>query len=105
MTEEELIDAVIAEMERVWGESGLHGEPEEYTWLETNYGITEEEDVKWQLALQYNYHDLPDEDKEDEEVMSFLEDEKAVMDFLKSFLQKYKSNSLTYPNEKPNLGK
>jgi len=35
MTEDELIEAVLAEMERVWGDDpGLGGEPDEYEWLE-----------------------------------------------------------------------
>jgi hypothetical protein len=84
-------------MERVWGENGLHGEPEEYAWLTIHYGITEEEDVQWQLVLQYSDDDLPQEDKEDEDVMNFLEDDDAIASFLKNFLQKYKSNNQAYP--------
>lgn len=96
----ELVDAIIAEMERVWGEPGLGGSVEEYEWLEKNYGITEGDDVHWQFVLQYFVtHDLPDEDLADEEVMSFLDDYPAVRWFLGDLLKKYKSADKVYPRE------
>jgi len=49
----ELIDAVLQEMERVWGAEGFGGEPIEYVWLESQYHVSEEEDVQWQLILEY----------------------------------------------------
>lgn len=96
MKRAELINAVLEEMDRVWGEDGLGGEPDEYAWLLKNYNITEEDDVQWQLILQYSMNDLYDEDLEDEELMTFLEDDQAVIQFLQEFLRKYKSSSASY---------
>jgi hypothetical protein len=99
MTKSELIDGILNEMDRVWGDEGLGGEPEEYEWLLKTYSISEEEDVQWQLILQHHMGDLPVEDQEDEEVMSFLEDTQAVKQFLQVFLAKYKTSSAIYPQE------
>jgi hypothetical protein len=96
MTKAELIEAVMAEMNRVWGHEGLGGEKREYAWLLQTYGITEEQDVQWQLVLQDDVDDLPEEDLEDEELMAFLTDEPAVKAFLEAFLQKYQSSSVVY---------
>ena len=96
MTKAELIDAVLEEMERVWGEDGLGGEPDEYAWLLENCNISEEDDVQWQLVLQHSMNDLPDEDMEDEELITFLEDDHAVIRFLQDFLSKYKSSPASY---------
>lgn len=96
MTKSELIGQTIDEMDRVWGEESLRGEPEEYDWLLANYNISEEEDVQWQLILQHHMGDLPVEDQEDEEVMLFLENEHAVIQFLQVYLSKYKNSSATY---------
>ena len=41
MTRAELIDAIMREMERVWGETGFEGTTAEYTWLLAQYAITE----------------------------------------------------------------
>jgi hypothetical protein len=97
MTKPELIEAVMAEMSRVWGQDGLGGEKREYEWLAQTYGITEEEDVQWQLILQDDIDDLEEEDLEDEELMTFLADEPAVVAFLEGFLQKYQKHSVVYP--------
>ena len=97
MTKPELIDAILAEMSRVWGQEALGGEKAEYEWLAQTYGITEEVDVQWQLVLQDDMDDLPEEDLEDEELMLFLADEPAVIAFLESFLQKYQRSSDVYP--------
>lgn len=97
MTRVELLEAVLEEMQRVWGDEGLGGTVPEYEWLLAHYGITEEEDVQWQLVLQYDTDDLPEEDSEDEEVMAFVEDDKAVLAFLRMFLNKYRSGADTYP--------
>ncbi|WP_369927618.1 hypothetical protein [Xanthomonas sp. NCPPB 2632] len=96
MTEDELITAILAEMARVWGESGLHGEPDEYAWLESTYGITEDDDVKWQMVLQYRDGELPEDDREDQDVMAFLHDETAVVRFLEGLLKKYQSSAAVY---------
>jgi hypothetical protein len=97
MTKPELIDAILAEMSRVWGQDGLGGDFAEYEWLAQTYGITEEEDVQWQVVLRDDMDDLPEEDLEDEELMTFLENEPAVLEFLEAFLKKYKRSSAIYP--------
>lgn len=100
MTRDELIDAVLERMERVWGEDGFGGEAEAYDWLQKIYGITEEDDVSWQLILQDSMDDLPEEELEDSELMSFLNYDDAVVQFLKTLLTKYQSASEIYsPHE------
>lgn len=96
MTKNALIEAISREMIRVWGKGGLHGEPEEYRWLEENYGISEEDDVWWQLTIQHHFGDLPEEDRNDAEVMQFLNDDARVEQFLRNLLQLYQSNIITY---------
>jgi len=96
MNRTQLIHAILQEMERVWGPGGLAGEPTEYAWLESHYHISEEEDVQWQLVLEYEIDDLSEEDLEDEEVMQFLEDNFAVVRFLESLLRKYQSSGEVY---------
>lgn len=84
-------------MQRVWGDEGFGGTPPECAWLLANYGITEEEDVQWQLVLQYDMDDLPEEDWEDEEVMTFVENDMAVLPFLRMLLRKYRSGTAIFP--------
>ena len=84
-------------MDRVWGEEGLGGEAGAYEWLKEHYQISEEEDVQWQLILEYDMDDLCEEDLEDEELMEFLEDNFAVVLFLETLLRKYQSSTETYP--------
>ena len=67
-----------------------------YSWLLKTYGITEEEDIAWQLILQDSMDNLPEEELEDDELMDFLEDEDAVTQFLQLFLAKYRSASEIY---------
>jgi len=97
MNRAQLIDAVLDEMERVWGDEGLGGSDREYRWLASEYGITEEEDVQWQLVFQYDIDDMLEEDLEDDEVMTFLEDDLGVVLFLERFLAKYRSSEKKYP--------
>jgi len=96
MNRAELIESILEEMQRVWGDEGFGGSFPEYEWLLTNYGITEEEDVQWQFVLQYDMDDMPEEDWEDEEVMQFVEDDAAVLPFLRILLRKYRSGTATY---------
>ena len=49
-------------MNRVWGVAGLIGEPQDYTWLESHYNISEDQDHRWFLILQYQLCDLSEED-------------------------------------------
>ncbi len=100
MTESQLIEEILKEMARVWGDDeGLGGTPDEYEWLLGNYRISEEEDVKWQLLLQESMNDLPEEDADDPEVREFLDDEEATHTFLKGFLEKYKSSNAIYQRQ------
>jgi hypothetical protein len=98
MHKTQLIDAIIVEMDRVWGSEGLNGEPDEYAWLLENYGISKEKDVLWQLILEYDLDELTEEDREDREIMEFLEDDQAVVKFLSRLLAHYQSASVSYPH-------
>lgn len=94
---QDLIDAVLVEVTRVWGREGLQGSAAEYAWLLDTYDISEEEDVQWQLVFEYAIDEMLDEDLDDEEVMTFVEDDAAVMDFLRRFLSKYRSSAVSFP--------
>ncbi|WP_248740941.1 hypothetical protein [Pseudomonas sp. MWU12-2029] len=51
LTRLQLIESILAEMDRVWGMEGFGGEFEAYAWLKENFEISEEEDVQWQDIL------------------------------------------------------
>lgn len=102
MTRSELIESVLAEMDRVWGSEGFGGEFEAYAWLKEHFGISEDEDVKWQDvlsdwagSLDVDLEDLDETEKE--RVIAFLQDDSAVTTFLEALLQRYKSSAVTYP--------
>ncbi len=40
MTRPELVDAIIAEIDRVWGTEGFEGTGPEHEWLAATHGIT-----------------------------------------------------------------
>jgi len=69
---------------------------EEYRWLEENYGISEEDDVWWQLTIQHHFGELPEEDRDDAEVMNFLSDDVRVEQFLRDLLRRYRSSTAIY---------
>ncbi|WP_239989847.1 hypothetical protein [Pseudomonas syringae] len=101
-TKSELIESLLAEMNRIWGPDGFGGKPEAYAWLQEHFKISEEEDVKWQDVLsewagtlEEDTADL-DED-EQKQVKAFLQDDSAVIVFLESLLHRYKSSDTTYP--------
>jgi hypothetical protein len=96
MSRTTLIEAVLVEMDRVWGPEGFGGSFADYDWLLAHYGISEEEDVNWQFVLQHATDDLPDEDAEDAEVMLFLDDDAAVGQFLRELLQKYRNGTAVH---------
>lgn len=99
MTRLDLIEAVTEQMERVWGPEGLGGDSGEYQWLQAACGITEEEDVRWQDIIEHNEGDaLCDLDEDDKK---FLDDDKAVIQFLEDLLQKYKNSPSAYPRPYP----
>ena len=95
MTIDDLIYAVSAEIQRVFPNE-FDGTSEEYRWLEANYGISEEDDVKWQLVVEFSLSELSAEDEDDEELMSFLTDLSAVEEFLTSMLTRYQSSGQAY---------
>lgn len=92
-----LISAVLLETDRVWGDDGFGGEPDEYAWLAETFGITYDQDVQWQLILDHACDCLEDDDYEDEELMLFLADDGAVMCFLTTFLEMYQRSSVAFP--------
>jgi len=102
MTRSDLIESVLAELDRVWGPEGFGGESEAYAWLKEHFGISEEEDLQWQDvlsdwagSLDVDLEDLDEAEKE--RVIAFLQDEPAVTTFLEALLQRYKSSTATYP--------
>ncbi|WP_248806549.1 hypothetical protein [Pseudomonas sp. MWU13-2100] len=104
MTRDQLIDAVLAEMERVWGENGFGGETEEYKWLYENYGISEEDDIHWQDVcndwggtLQESLEGLGEEVIA--EAIEFINDDTRVVKFLEKFLKQYRSSTAVYYQE------
>lgn len=101
MRRSQLITAIITEMDRIWGEDGFDGDSDDYQWLQENYGISEEDDVYWQLILEYDAGELPEEDSEDQELMAFLEDKQAVCHFLQRLLKSYRNNPTVSPKRKP----
>lgn len=101
-TRSELLNQVVSEIERIWGEDGFSGSFEEYEWLLENYGITEEEDNKYIDILEYDSNEFEDDtssindldEEELKEVMDFVTDDDAVCEFLSALLLKYRSNTI-----------
>ena len=92
MNRHELIDAVMAEIDRIWGPEGFGGEAEQYTWLLTYYGISEEEDLQWQLIIDDGEAEAADSGL----YVADLHDDAAVCAFLSNLLTKYRNNTMTY---------
>lgn len=94
----QLVDGVTREMFRVWGRQGLMGGPEEYVWLEENYGITERDDEKWLhiLDLRFGDHDQYALALDDE-LFELLSDEASIAAFLVGLLERYRSSTKSYP--------
>lgn len=85
MTNEDLAADIITEIDRVWGESpGFEETPEQFAWLEANYGIDRNDESEWRKALE-SIIDGPPED---------------VGQFLQGFLQKYRSSVAVYRDVK-----
>jgi hypothetical protein len=97
MSRKKLISAVLLETDRVWGENGFGGKPDEYAWLAVTFSITYDQDVQWQLILDHACDCLEDDDFEDEKLMFFLEDDGAVMRFLNTLLEMYQRSSAVFP--------
>ena len=78
---QEVIDVLISEVERVFPDS--FGSDESYMWLLENYGITEEEDVRWQFIIdEESASELNPNDENDLELIAFLNDPEALWSFL-----------------------
>ncbi|MDD1149813.1 hypothetical protein M5G25_16105 [Pseudomonas sp. TNT2022 ID357] len=101
LTRSELIELVLAEMDRVWGPEGFGGEIEAYAWLKAHFGISEEEDVQWQDVLSdwagtFDEDTADLEENERERVKAFLQDDSSVTAFLETLLHRYKNTDVTY---------
>lgn len=103
MNRNDLIEAVIIEMERVWGEEGFGGEEVAYEWLYGHYGITIMDDLNWQFILEDSSGELltalaeeGGSKEEDDEIIAFIEDDLRVEAFLADLLAKYKSSNAIY---------
>ena len=102
---DQLIDTIVAEVERVFGEDpGFEGTSDQYVWLESTYGVSEDDDVKWQLACESTFEIdaegiyQPDpENPDDGDVVAFLADEAGLLAFLENLLTKYRSSDATWP--------
>jgi len=97
---EQLHDELVAEVLRVLPD--FDGNEDEYAWLLANYGVTEEDDVKWQNVMHWEagtfeeYCDHYDEE-ETSEWEAFLNDDAAVIAFLESMLARYRAGTAVYP--------
>jgi hypothetical protein len=96
MSRAQLIDAIMVEIERVWPGYHLNGTKEQYEWLRANYRITAVEDIRWQLILEHSEHELRDGDRADGDLMAFLDNDAAVIAFLQTMLDKYRSNTAVH---------
>ncbi|MCL8208070.1 MAG: hypothetical protein K6V97_08385 [Actinomycetia bacterium] len=78
----------------------FQGSDEDYKWLEETFGITEEEDVRWQLIEEDHYYGETTEERETgepDELRPWLDDDEAVCAFLEDLKRKYESVAATYP--------
>jgi hypothetical protein len=101
---DELLDAIVDEINRIWGDPGFSGTFEEYGWLLEHYGVTEKEDNTYLDVLEYredngftklsSFYTLDADERA--HVMGFIHDNVAVCAFLGALLQKYNSSSMTY---------
>ena len=102
MSPTELITEIVDKILVIFGAEGFGGTAEEYRWLLANYGITEEEDVRWQFVLEQDCgitdakEDLDEADEDDAKLAAFLEDPDAIWTFLETLLTKYRSSSNCY---------
>lgn len=97
MTRSDLIDAILEEMARIWGEDGFSGTGEGYEWLLKAYGVTEDDDVEWLGILEYEADEIHPEDAADPKWMSFVTDDGQVIPFLRQLLKKYRSHRAVVP--------
>ena len=94
-----LMQTIVTELTRVWPGDCFEGTDDQYTWLYEHYGITEDDDVKWQCALADWMDEDPDLDRTDpadRELMAFLADERAMQAFLFRLREKYHQGSAVW---------
>jgi broad specificity phosphatase PhoE len=103
MTRSDLIDAILNEMDRVWGDEGFSGAWEEYEWLLEHYGVTEDEDVEWSGILEYEAGEVDPDDEANPQWMSFVTADERVIPFLEQLLKKYRSNTVVVPPDLPEV--
>lgn len=97
----ESIDAVaedvVSEIARVFPSPvGFEGTQGQYSWLLKNVGVSEEDDVHWQLIFEDMNKLLNDDDRVDEEVLELLCRPDIVFNFLWDIRAKYRACSLVY---------
>ena len=102
-TRSDLIDAILEEMNRVWGDDGFSGAWEEYEWLLEAYGVTEDDDVEWSGILEYEADEIQPHDGANKKWMSFVTDDEQVIPFLQQLLKKYRSNTAVLPANLPRV--
>jgi len=100
------IDRLIAEIaraaERLFGDAGFEGTPEQYEWLAGKAGIPASDDLKWRYVIDQEADDkLDPELPADEAMIAFLGDDEAVQRFLEALLERYRSATQATPPAAP----
>ncbi|CAN7782508.1 hypothetical protein LJR175_008222 [Variovorax sp. LjRoot175] len=99
----ELIGLVVTEIDRIFGSGGFDGEPGQYEWLLSNYGVSEFDDVQWQMICEWERGEFGEGmDYTEEELAEregFLADEPAVIAFLEELLIRYRSGATSFPRQ------
>lgn len=102
MVSDNLMQTIVAELTRIWPGDSFEGTDDQYAWLYEQYGITEQDDVKWQCALAEwmdEDSDLDLADPADQELMTFLTDERAMQSFLVHLREQYSSGNAVWGSE------
>ena len=96
----ELIQLIIVEIERIFGEDGFDGDAHQYEWLLVNCSLTEEDDVQWQQICEWERGEFGEgmdyDDVELAEREAFLENEATVIAFLERMLTQYRTATTAY---------
>jgi len=102
MVRDSLMQTIVAEVMRVWPEDSFEGTDDQYAWLYEHYGITEQDDVKWQCALAAWMDEDPDLDRAnpaDRELLAFLSDEEVMQSFLVPLRERYRRGNAVWSEE------
>ena len=92
MVSDSLMQTIVDELQRIWPGDCFEGANDQYAWLYEHYGISEQDDVKWQCALSAWMDEDPDlelADPADRELIAFLSDEEAMQSFLAQLREQY----------------